>query len=756
MTFNFINKFLIIIITLFICNSLFVVSSHSEEFFIENIEVKGNQRIDIETVESYSDLKIGQLYNDEIGNDSLKKLYDTDLFSDIEIEFINGTVNILVEENPTINLIKFEGNKKKDDDDLISEISLSERSIYSRSKVKKDIKKLLTLYQRSGRLSAEVVPKVETLEDNRVNLIFEINESDVVTVSKISFIGNNSFSDRDLRKIMKTKKSSIFKFFSSSNNYDPDKLDYDQVLISNFYKNSGFINFSFISSIAQLIPNRNQFEIILTIDEGDLYEVGNVEIKSELEKLNIDALMTILQIKSGELYNEEAINNGIDSIKDAASAYGYSFIKIDIDTNIDPLNKLVNIQYLINEGPKVYIDKIDINGNDRTLDNVIRRELKIAEGDSYSKYSIDSSKNSILALGFFDEVNVSETKTKDKDKINIDIDVSEKNTGEASIGAGYSSTTKANLQLGLKEKNFLGKGQMLKFSSNFGQDVTTYDISFAEPYFNGRNLYTRADVYSQFEDYGSVNYETEKLGLALSLGFPMSYDKRITLNYSIYTDTTKADASATQYERLLAGTSTISSIGHRFVSDRRNSPYKPSSGYIYKIEQDLAGLGGDSNFVKSIFKFDYYKRINKSLIGSLKIQAGHLNGYNDKYSPISSYYNLGGDKLRGFQSQRIGPRVGNSYTGGQYYYLLSTETNIDLPISDLDITSTLFVDTGSVWGVDDRFGTIDDDHKIRASTGINFMWDSAVGPINFIFSQVLKKEETDAIDKFYFDIGYNF
>ena len=246
MTFKFIYKFLITIIAIFICNSLFVVSSHSEEFFIDNIKINGNQRIDIETIESYSEFKVGQLYNDEIGNSSLKRLYETDLFSDIKIEFINATVKILVEENPTINLIKFEGNKKKDDDDLISEILLRERSIYSRSKVKKDTKRLLALYQRSGRLSAEVVPKVETLKDNRVNLIFEINESNVVTVSKISFIGNNSFSDRDLRKVMKTKKSSILKFFSSSSNYDPDKLDYDKILISNFYKNSGFINFSFI------------------------------------------------------------------------------------------------------------------------------------------------------------------------------------------------------------------------------------------------------------------------------------------------------------------------------------------------------------------------------------------------------------------------------------------------------------------------------------------------------------------------------
>ncbi len=745
------RKIFLILIFTFFGNPIF-----ADVFFIDEIEINGVERIERETVLSYSKLNIDNPYSNEIGNIALKSLYETDLFSDVKIQFIDGLLKITVRENPTINLIKFIGNDKKNDSDLLSEISLRDRSIYSRSKVKKDVKKLLSLYQRSGRLSTEVIPKVETLKDNRVNLIFEINESDIVSVSKITFIGNNVFSSRELRKEMKTKTSNLLRFFSSSDNYDPDRLEYDKILISNLYKNSGYPNFTFKSSIAQLIPNKNKFEIILTVDEGELYSFGNVTIESKFKKLNDQFLKDTLSVKSGNLYNANLIKDDIASIKNSASTYGYSFVQINSNKKFDNEKKQVNINYLIDEGPKVYINKIIINGNTRTTDKVIRRQLSITEGDSYSKYAISLSKNKIQALQYFSKVNITEEKDEAFDKINLIIDVEEKNTGEATIGAGYSSATKASLQLGITEDNFLGKGQQLKFQSNFGDEFTAYDISFAEPYLYGRDLYIKTDLYSELQDSATVNYETEKIGFGLALGFPLSYDRRITTKYSIFNDKTNADSDATSYEKLLAGTTTVSSIGYSFSSDKRNSPYKPSAGYKYILNQDLAGLGGDSFFIKSTIDYTYYKRLSKSLIGSLKLNGGHLNGYNNKYAPISSYFQLGGNKLRGFQSQRIGPKTGNSYTGGQYFYLLSTETNIDLPIENFDITSTLFLDFGSVWGLDNRFGSIDDKHNLRSSLGLNFMWDSAIGPINFIFAQPLKKQETDAIDTFYFDIGYNF
>ncbi len=745
------RKLFLVLLFILFSNSVF-----ANDFFISKIEIDGLERIERETVILYSKLNVNDIYSNDIGNNALKELYKTDLFSDVKIEFIDGLLNITVKENPTINLIKFSGNNKKNDDDLLSEISLRDRSIYSRSKVKKDVKKLLSLYQRSGRLSTEIIPKVETLNDNRVNLIFEVNESDVVSVSKITFIGNTIFSSTELRGEMKTKTSNLFRYFSSSDNYDPDKLEYDKVLISNLYRNSGYPNFNFKSSIAQLIPNKNKFEIILTVDEGELYTFGEVSIESKFKKLNDNLLLNSLAVKKDNLYSSDLIKDDIASIKNTASTLGYSFIQINSEKEFNDEKNQVDIKYLLNEGPKVYINKIVINGNTRTTDKVIRRQLSITEGDSYSKYLINLSKSKIQSLQYFSKVNITEEKDKAFDKINLIIDVEEKNTGEATIGAGYSSASKASLQLGISEQNFLGKGQQLKFQSSFGDESTIYDISFAEPYLYGRDLYLKGDLYSELQDSDSVNYETEKVGIGMSFGFPLSYDRRILTNYSLFNDKTIADSDATSYEKMLAGTTTVSTIGYSFTSDKRNSPYKPSAGYKYVLNQDIAGLGGDAFFIKGVIDYTYYKRISKSLIGSIKLNAGHLNGYNDKYAPISSYFNLGGNKLRGFRNQRVGPKTGNSYTGGQYFYLLSTETNIDLPIENFDITSTLFFDIGSVWGLDDRFVSIDDKHSMRSSVGLNFIWDSAIGPINFIFAQPLKERETDATDSFYFDIGYNF
>jgi len=736
--------------------ALFTNNVLSQEIRISEINIIGNERIENNTVLVYSGLEVNNNYSNEIGNKALKKLFETDLFSDVKMQFLNGVLDIEVSENPTINLIIFSGNKKKSDEDLMGEISLGERSIYSRSKVKKDINKILTLYQRSGRLSAEVNPKVEILEDNRVNLIFEINESDIVTVSKITFIGNKVFSSRELRKVMKTKSSNLFRFFSSSDNYDPDKLEYDKTLISRLYNNSGYPNFAFKSSFSQLIPNRNSFEIILSVDEGEEYKFNEIIFDNKLKKINVDYLKAILPLETNDLYSSEKIKDSISVIKNNSASYGYNFIKINVDERYNHESRIVDVIFNIDEGPKVYINKIDINGNNVTIDKVIRRQIMLAEGDSYSKFLVDNSKNKIQSLGYFSKVDVTEVKDESHDKINLIYEVEERNTGEATIGAGYSSTSKANIQFGIKEENFLGKGQQLRFAAEFGDEYTTYDISFAEPYLYNRDLYIKTDFYNDLQDSASVNYETEKLGFGFSLGFPLSYNERIITRYSRFTDEITADSDATSYEKLLAGSTTVSSIGYTFSSDKRNSPYKPSSGYKYELVQDLAGVGGDANFLKSTFNNDFYKRINNSLIASIKLKLGHIDGYDDKFAPITSFYNLGGKKLRGFQSQRVGPKSGNSYTGGQYFYLLSTETNIDLPIENFDITSTLFIDLGSVWGLDERFGLIDDGHEIRASTGINFIWDSAIGPINFIFAEILKKQNTDSIDKFYFDIGYSF
>jgi len=751
----FMTKIKNFIFILFISLLTFSYSEASDDI-INNIEIEGNQRIEKETVILYSEIKINDVYTEDLGNNALKKLFDTNLFSNIEIGFDSNTLKIIISENPTINLVNFRGNSKINDEDLLVEISLRERSIYSRSKVKKDIEKMLTLYQRAGRLSTEINPTVEILDNNRINITYEITESDIAEISKITIIGNESYNSSKIKSLMKSREKRFLRFWSKADNYDPDKLEYDKQLITEFYNNNGYPNFKFTSAIAQLIPNQNSFEIILNVNEGEKFNFGLVTAKTQLEKLSTEIIIDLIPVKEGILYKQDLIKESISFIKDQASTFGYTFIEINPEVRPNYNTNTVDVNFMINEGPRVYINNINIAGNTRTIDKVIRRQVKLSEGDAYNKYSIDLSKNSIRALNFFSSVDIKEERIEETDKVNININVEEKNTGEVSLGAGYSSTQKTTISMGLKEQNFLGKGQKAKFQANFGDTTSTYDISFEEPFYNNKRLSLRGDLYSRFSDPTSVKYETEDFGLGFSIGFPLAPQINYSLGYSLYTTEVKADADASNYEKLLAGSDTISSITNKLTYDKRNSPYKPSTGFLTKINSTVAGLGGTTYYIKNNFEFKSYKRLSKLNVGSFKFEAGHLDGFNDEYPPVNSNYKLGGQRLRGFKSGKIGPKSSDSYYGGQYYYLTSLETNLDLPIDAYDITSIFFVDFGSVWGLDSRYGAIDDDHKMRSSTGINLHWDSAIGPINLVYAKALQKETTDSIDSFYFDIGYNF
>ena len=724
---------------------------------IDEIQVQGTQRIDIETVISYSNINIGDRYSEELGNQILKDLFNTNLFSNIEISFEENILNISLKENPTINLVKFSGNSKIKDEDLLIEISLKERSVYSRSKVKKDTERMLSLYQRSGRLSTEIIPKVEMLDNNRINLTYEIEESDVAEVSKIVILGNNVFSSSKIKSVMKTKEKTLLRFLSSADRYDPDKLEYDKQLVTEFYNNNGYPEFTFVTAIAQLSLNKNDFEIILSVNEGKKYNFGEIKVQSELKKMNSEIIMETLPFKTGDLYDASKVKKSIEQIKNAAELSGYSFIEIIPRLQTDDEQMIVNINFDLNEGPRVYVNKIDIKGNTRTVDKVIRREFSLSEGDAYNKFAINYSRDSIRALNFFSKVDVKEIRTEYQDKLDLEILVEEKNTGEASLGAGYSSASSTSLNLGLKETNFLGKGQKLNFTSSFSNTRNTYDISFTEPYFNDKQLALTGNLYSNFNDPSSVNYETEDLGIGINAQFPLSPNINLSTRYSLFTTKVKADSNATNYERLLAGTDTISIIGYSLKYDKRNSRYKPSRGFIFEVDQDIAGLGGTSYYVKNIVEYNVYKRLSEELIGAFKFQAGNSSGYNGKYAPLSSNFKLGGKRLRGFKSGKVGPRTGNSYTGGQYFYLTSLETNIDFNLDTFDITSTVFLDVGSVWGLENpAYSSIDDEHETRSSLGVNFNWDSAIGPINIIYATVLESESNDTTDNLYFDIGYNF
>jgi len=736
--------------------SLTFVSLANEVDNIQEINIDGSQRISRDTILSYGEISPDSKYTESLSNNIIKKLYDTELFSDVSVNYSKNILTIFVKENPTINIVLFEGNKSKKDEDLIAEIKLKERSVFSRNKVKEDVRRILELYQRSGRLSAIVDPSVELLDNNRINLIYKIDEAKVLRVSKITIIGNKAFNDKEIKKVMTTKAKSLLKFWSQGGQYDPDRIEYDKELINDFYNKNGYVNFQFTSSIAQLINSSNNFEIILSVSEGERFNFGKIDVITKLEKLNKDVLINALNLNTGNIFNSEVIKKSVENIKNSASSYGFTFIEINPEMLINNESKTVDITFNINEGPKVYINRINIDGNNRTIDSVIRREFTFSEGDAYNKFSVNYSKDKIKALNFFETVELNEERVETSDKINLNINVEEKNTGSATIGAGYGSQNGSTLTAGITESNFLGKGQKVKLSGSLASTQSLYDISITEPYLNNKDLSVRTDLYSKFDDPANVKYETETIGIGLSLGFPISNQNRITTKYSLLTSKTSADTDATAYEQLLSGTSTVSILGYLLSIDKRNSPYKPTNGSIFTIEQSLAGVGGTSNYLENKIAYKYYKKLSSLFTGAIKSELGSINGFGGKYAPVDTQFNIGGKNLRGFKYGKVGPQLTSSYTGGNYYYVITTETNFDLPIDEYDISSSLFLDIGSVWGLDERYGSIDDKHKMRASVGLNLNWDSAIGPINFILAEPLMFENNDITDKFSFDIGYNF
>ena len=736
--------------------SLTFVSLANEVDNIQEINIDGSQRISRDTILSYGEISPDSKYTESLSNNIIKKLYDTELFSDVSVNYSKNILTIFVKENPTINIVLFEGNKSKKDEDLIAEIKLKERSVFSRNKVKEDVKRILELYQRSGRLSAKVDPSVELLDNNRINLIYKIDEAKVLRVSKITIIGNKAFNDKEIKKVMTTKAKSLLKFWSQGGQYDPDRIEYDKELINDFYNKNGYVNFQFTSSIAQLVNSSNNFEIILSVSEGERFNFGKIDVITKLEKLNKDVLINALNPNTGNIFNSEVVKESVEYIKNSASSYGFTFIEINPEMLINNESKTVDVTFNINEGPKVYINRININGNNRTIDNVIRRQFTFSEGDAYNKFSVNYSKDKIKALNFFESVELNEERVETSDKINLNVNVEEKNTGSATIGAGYGSQNGSTLTAGIAESNFLGKGQKVKLSGSLASTQSLYDISITEPYFNNKDLSVRTDLYSKFDDPANVKYETETIGIGLSLSFPLSNQNRITTKYSLLTSKTSADTDATAYEQLLSGTSTVSILGYVLSIDKRNSPYKPTNGSIFTIEQDLAGVGGTSNYLENKITYKYYKKLSSLFTGAIKSELGSINGFGGKYAPVDTQFNIGGKNLRGFKYGKVGPQLSSSYTGGNYYYVITTETNFDLPIDEYDISSSLFLDIGSVWGLDERYGSINDKHKMRASVGLNLNWDSAIGPINFILAEPLMFENNDITDKFSFDIGYNF
>ena len=743
---------------------------------INRILVQGAQRIDQTTVLSYLPIRPGDAVDASVLDVAVRTLSRTGLFADVQLGVQNGDLIVQIKENPIINQVVFEGNKALSQDKLTKEVTLAPRGIYTRAKVQEDVGSIVELYRLQGRISATVTPKLVQLDQNRVDVIFEINEGPQTGISAVNILGNQAFSDRDVRGVMVTEKSTWWKFFSSNDNYDPNRLEYDQEQLRKFYTNRGYYDFRVVSSVAELQPDDQAFQLTLTLNEGDKYNFGEVKVVTQNDRLNADFLQRLIPIRSGDLYESDKIEQAVDALTFAAGSAGYAFVEINPTYRANPDTDTVDVTFNVSEGQRVYIDRINVVGNTRTIDPVIRRELMLTEGDAFNRALMERSRNNLRALGFFKDVTVEETRGGAPDRSVINVNVQEQPTGELSVGAGFSSVDSFTVNLGISERNFRGRGQNVVARLEWGSLRQQVDFRFTEPKFLGRDLRAGFDLFhSRYDlsEYSSYDYRSTGGGLRLS--YPLNGNMLLSTRYFLKSDeiivpygycSSVGQGSSALCDQV--GSYINSAVGYTLQMNYTNDPVRPTRGWAGSLRQDLAGLGGDVNYVKTEADASWYYGFTPNWVVSLQGSTGYISGWNGDPIRINDRFFKGGNSFRGFETAGMGPRDLNTTDalGGNFYAIGTVELTLPnyLP-EQYGIKTSLFADVGTLGVLDDRYkltttGTtnanIADELSLRASAGVSIHWKSPMGPIRFDISKVLSKEDYDKTESFRFSTSTQF
>lgn len=716
---------------------------------IKTVTVEGAQRLEPDTVRSYIDLKPGEPYNREAIDRALKALYATELFADVQIRDNAGALVIQVKENPVINRIVLEGNKRLKEDKIKPEIRLAPRQIFSRSKVRADVARIIELYRRQGRFAATVEPKMVTLDQNRVDVVFEITEGPKSKVRKINIIGNKVFSDGRLRGEMATKQAGLTKIFSSGTGYDPDRLAYDQQKLRQFYLTNGYADFRVISAVAELTPDKHDFIITYVVEEGDRYKFGDINVESEIRDVKPETLRPLIKMRKGQWYNAKEVEDTVDTLTETAGLRGYAFADIQPQFDRDKEKRTMSVTFKVADAPRVYVERIDINGNTHTKDKVVRREFRLAEGDAFNSFRVKRSRDRIQSLGFFqDKLEIGQKRGSTPDKVILDANVEEKSTGELQVSAGYSSLESFIVNLSITEHNFMGKGQEVRASVDYSKYSKSIELGFTEPYVFDKNIAVGFDVFRR--DYNSFNftgngndrrttYNQITTGFQLRAGVPLteftslalryglSFDN-VTLDKSTYFIDTNGDGIKDQCSSVIAGRylcdalgrRTTSSVGYSFVYDNLNNRIRPTKGQRIVFSQDVAGLGGSVRYLKSTIEAKKYWGIGKGFVFSAGAEGGYIKGLGQDVRLTDRFF-LGEPQIRGFDIRGVGPRIKRTYLnddlvtplstssnnnsddalGGRAYYLGRLE--LELPLGsggrELGLRPSIFMDAGAVFGI---------------------------------------------------------
>ena len=751
---------------------------------ITAIEVQGNERIETSTILSYLLVRPGDSFNQDDLDRSLKTLYATGLFRDVSLQRHGATLVVHVAENPIVNRIAFEGNHSSKDDDLRKVLTLRPRAVYTPEMAQRDRQKILDLYASKGRYAVTVTPQIIRLSHNRVDVVFQISEGTLTLIQKISFVGNKAFSEARLSQVVTSKQSAWYRFFSSSDEYNPDRIQYDRELLRRFYLRSGYVDFSVSDATGEISADRKAFYITFTINEGPRYRIGKLEVRSSLRHVKGDSLLPQVKSLQHQWYDGDEVQRISDAMQDGLQASNFPFaqVKPEIARNVE--NHTVDLLFDVSEGPRVYVERIDINGNTITQDHVIRRQFDMAEGDPFTPSQQRRSKQSLEDLGFFNTVTVDTAPGSAPDKTIVNTGLSEKPTGELTLGGGYSTDAGILGNAGLRQKNLVGTGIDASLQGTLAQYENSVDFSLTDPYFLGRNLVAGIDLFSIQTDNLSISdyYET-RTGLTARVGYAYNRYLSQSWNYTL-TDRNVSNifSAASLFIQQEGGYSLLSQVGTTLAYDRRDSRLTPHSGYIVRLGGDLAGLGGNEKYVRGKIDTAYYIPLDRFFNNhdwtlALTAGAGYLADYNGGRKDIVDNFYLGGDNLRGFLDGGVGPHSFPTSTfpatdslGGRFIYTQSTTLNFPLPLGpDLGLSGRYFVDTGGL-GVARVISTnfahfgkeaigqriVGNDLAPRVATGVGVSWKSPFGLINVDIGIPIIKQQYDQTQVFRFGFGSNF
>lgn len=747
---------------------------------VETVRIEGNQRIDAGTIRSYMLIQPGDSFEQDRIDRSLKTLYATGLFQDVQLLRSGNTLIVRVVENPLVNRVAFEGNKKLTDDQLKPEVQVRPRAVFTPSVAEADRKRILDLYAQRGNYDTTVEPQIIRLDQNRVDVVFQINDGSATLVSRIATVGNKAFSESRLTEVITSREERWWRFLSTTDQYDSERLKYDRELMRRFYLKNGYADVQIADPVAELSPDRKAFFVTFNITEGERYRLGPITASSQLRNLSPEDVMALVPFKEGDWYDGDAVGKAADQIEEQIHTRGYAFVEVKPRVTRDTAKREISISYDVGQGPRVYVERIDITGNVRTKDKVVRREFRLSEGDAFNAEAMRRSRARLMDLGYFTNVELTTTPGSAPDKAIIQANITERATGELTLGGGYSTDAGALLDIGLAERNMVGTGINASIRGVLAEKRSSINLSITDPYFLDRNLVAGADVFLIRTNYlGTQPYDEKRVGFALRAGYEFNENLRQVWSYSLVNrDVFNVYNTASPFILNEQGTTLLSQVSQVLTLDHRDSRIYPRSGYVVELGTDVAGLGGDVSFFRTNVSGAYYFPLEKWLGNpdwGIKIGAGfgYLASIGGKERIIDRFF-LGGENLRGFQIGGAGPhdKVTGDPLGGRILWTQTTELRFPLPVSaDLGLTGRAFVDIGSLY--DANFsnasscqystGTyagqpcqIAQSAAPRIGAGVGVSWRTQFGLINIDVTPFVVKQQYDQTQVFRFGFGTRF